>query len=210
VRIQGTAADASRERAAPAGAAGAAPRRFADRLDAAGPRRPATAAGDRRRVAGGGGRAGGAAAGGAAAGEDRVARAGLDAEAARTGAGPGGFPCGGPGVAAASRARAAGTPLLARAIERLALAVDLGGEPALTVRLGESLAVTLTQRPTGVEVRLAAARGLSPAAEAELPLLVAALRARGVRVVGADVRRIPAPRARRPAGEDVDRGEGLR
>jgi hypothetical protein len=47
------------------------------------------------------------------------------------------------------------------------------------------------------------------AAEAELPLLVAALRARGVRVVRADVRRIAAG-ARRPAGEDVDRGEALR
>jgi hypothetical protein len=70
----------------------------------------------------------------------------------------------------------------------VALAVDLRGRDALTVRLGESLAVTLTQGASGVEVRLAAARGLSPAAEAELPLLVAALRARGVRVVRAEVR----------------------
>jgi hypothetical protein len=84
----------------------------------------------------------------------------------------------------------------------VAVAPDGG---ALTVRLGESLRVTLTRAAAGVEVRLEAARGLSPSAEAELPLLLAALRARGVRVEGARVGRIP-PRA----GRDVDRGEGLR
>jgi hypothetical protein len=178
-------------------------RRFVDR-PADAPRRFAAAAGDRRRAAGGEGRAGGPARGGEA-GAGRLAAE----PTVRPAEGPAAFPWGGPGVAGESRARAAGTPLLARAIERLALAVDLRDGPALTVRLGESLDVTLTQRAAGIEVRLAAVRGLSPAAEAELPLLVAALRARGVRVVRAEVRRIT-PRAGRPAGEDVDRGEGLR
>jgi hypothetical protein len=179
-------------------------RRFVDR-PADAPRRFAAAAGDRRRAAGGEGRAGGPARGGEAGAGSRLAFE----PTARPGEGPAAFPWGGPGVAGESRARAAGTPLLARAIERLALAVDLRDGPALTVRLGESLDVTLTQRAAGIEVRLAAVGGLSPAAEAELPLLVAALRARGVRVVRAEVGRI-APRAGRPAGEDVDRGEGLR
>jgi hypothetical protein len=203
MRIQGMAAGSSPARTAPTATSGAAPGGFADRLPAA-PGRSSQEGGERRRAAGGEGRSRGTGRGG----EGEGARFAPE-PAARPAPATEGLPGGGPGAAGESRSRAAGTPLLARAIERLAIAVDLRGGPALTVRLGASLEVTLTQRPSGVEVRLAAARGLSPAAEAELPLLVAALRARGVRVVRADVRRIAAG-ARRPAGEDVDRGEALR
>jgi hypothetical protein len=56
------------------------------------------------------------------------------------------------------------------------------------VSLGESLTVKLTQVASGVELHMLVVRGLSPLAEAELPYLVAALRARGVRVARAEVR----------------------
>ncbi|MGA8892936.1 MAG: hypothetical protein WB493_15345 [Anaeromyxobacteraceae bacterium] len=78
-------------------------------------------------------------------------------------------------------------PVLAGAIERIALLVKSGAAPAVTVQLGRSLDVRITQAPAGVEVALQVVRGLSPLAEAELPILVAALRARGVRVSRADV-----------------------
>jgi len=89
---------------------------------------------------------------------------------------------------AESLSRAAGAPLLARAVERLAVVASLQGLPALEVRLGASLALTLTQGTAGIEVRLAVPRGLSPLAEAELPHLLAALRANGIRVARAEVR----------------------
>jgi hypothetical protein len=78
-------------------------------------------------------------------------------------------------------------PVLAGAIERIALLVKSGAAPAVTVQLGRSLDVRITQAPAGVEVALQVVRGLSPLAEAELPILVAALRARGVRVSRAGV-----------------------
>jgi hypothetical protein len=84
--------------------------------------------------------------------------------------------------------RASGSLLLARAVERIAVVAAAERGPALTVRLGASLSVTLAQGPGGIEVRLEAARGLSPLAEAELPHLVAALRAHGVRVAAVVVR----------------------
>ena len=82
---------------------------------------------------------------------------------------------------------AAQTPLLARAIEQVALHVAAAGSPSVTLELGRSLAVRLAQSRGGVEVTLEAARGLSPLAEGELPHLVAALRARGIRVARAVV-----------------------
>jgi hypothetical protein len=79
----------------------------------------------------------------------------------------------------------AGAPLLARAVERMALLVNEGISPSVTVQLGRSLEVRIDQARAGVEVTIRAVQGLSPLAEAELPLLVAALRARGVRVARA-------------------------
>ena len=84
-------------------------------------------------------------------------------------------------------ARGAGAPLLARAVERIALIVNAGAAPSVTVGLGRSLDVRIDQARAGVEVTIRAVHGLSPLAEAELPRLVAALRARGVRVSRAGV-----------------------
>jgi len=91
-----------------------------------------------------------------------------------------------PGTAGPERP-ASRAPVLAGAIERIALLVKGGAAPAVTVQLGRSLDVRIAQAPAGVEVTLQVVRGLSPLAEAELPLLVAALRARGVRVARAGV-----------------------
>ena len=84
-------------------------------------------------------------------------------------------------------ARGQGAPLLARAVERIALLVNSGAAPSVTVELGRSLDVRIDQARSGVEVTIRAVHGLSPLAEAELPQLVAALRARGVRVARAGV-----------------------
>ncbi len=100
----------------------------------------------------------------------------------------------------AAAPRAAGAPLLARAVERIALLVNGGISPSVTLQLGRSLDVRIDQVRAGVEVTIGAVHGLSPMAEAELPLLVAALRARGVRVARAGVL------ARR--GRDQDGGAG--
>ena len=83
--------------------------------------------------------------------------------------------------------RGAGAPLLARAVERIVLIVKSGAAPSVTVELGRSLDVRIDQVRAGVEVTIRAVHGLSPLAEAELPGLVAALRARGVRVARAGV-----------------------
>ena len=91
-----------------------------------------------------------------------------------------------------SLSSAAGAPLLARAIERIVLLVKSGEAAAVTLQLGPSLDVRIEQARVGVEVQILAAHGLSPLAEAELPMLVAALRARGVQVARAEV----APRRR--------------
>lgn len=92
--------------------------------------------------------------------------------------------------------RGAGAPLLARAVERIVLIVKSGAAPSVTVELGRSLDVRIEQSRAGVEVTIRAVHGLSPLAEAELPGLVAALRARGVRVARAGVL-APAARGRR-------------
>jgi hypothetical protein len=86
-----------------------------------------------------------------------------------------------------SMSRAAGAPLLARAIDRIVLLVRSGEAASVTLRMGPSLQVRIDQVRSGVEVQIQAVRGLSPMAEAELPDLVAALRARGVRVARAAV-----------------------
>ena len=83
--------------------------------------------------------------------------------------------------------RAGVAPLLARAVERVALLVNSGAVPSVTLELGRSLEVRIDQARGGVEVTIRAVHGVSPLAEAELPLLVAALRARGVRVARAGV-----------------------
>lgn len=82
---------------------------------------------------------------------------------------------------------AAAAPLLARAVERIALVVRAGVAPSVTIALGRSLDVHIGQARAGVEVTIRAVHGLSLLAEAELPVLVAALRARGVRVARAGV-----------------------
>ena len=83
--------------------------------------------------------------------------------------------------------RGTGAPILARALERIALLVNSGAAPSVTVQLGRSLDVRIDQARAGVEVTIRTVHGLSPLAEAELPLLLAALRARGVRVARAGV-----------------------
>lgn len=83
--------------------------------------------------------------------------------------------------------RAAAAPLLARAVERITLLVNSGAVPSVTLQLGRSMDVRIDQARAGVEVTIRAVHGISPLAEAELPLLVAALRARGVRVARAGV-----------------------
>jgi hypothetical protein len=126
-----------------------------------------------------------------------AARPGPPVPAERAGPGPGGAPedpvdgllaaLVSPGPAGPERITSR-APVLAGAIERIALLVKSGAAPAVTVQLGRSLDVRIAQAPAGVEVTLQVVRGLSPLAEAELPLLVAALRARGVRVARAGIR----------------------
>jgi hypothetical protein len=91
-----------------------------------------------------------------------------------------------------SMSNAAGAPLLARAIEHIVLLVKSGEAASVTLQLGPSLDVRIEQARAGVDVQIRAAHGLSPLAEAELPMLVAALRARGIQVARAGV----APRRR--------------
>ena len=91
-----------------------------------------------------------------------------------------------------SMSNASGAPLLARAIERIVLLVKSGEAASVTLQLGPSLDVRIEQVRAGVDVQIRAANGVSPRAEAELPLLIAALRARGVQVARAEV----APRRR--------------
>ncbi len=93
----------------------------------------------------------------------------------------------GPSLPVEAASRAAGSPILARAVERIALLVKSGASPSVTIQLGRSLDVRIDQARAGVEVTIRAVHGLSPLAEGELPMLVAALRARGVRVTRAGV-----------------------
>lgn len=124
-----------------------------------------------------GGRPGKAEPGGFPGVLDQAVEAALDALLAEP-AGPG---------APEPSTRASASPLLARAVERIALLVRAGSSPSVTIELGRSLDVRIDQARAGVEVTIRAVHGLSPLAEAELPLLVAALRARGVRVARAGV-----------------------
>ncbi len=95
-----------------------------------------------------------------------------------------------PGRAEAA-SRAATTPLLAGAVARIAMLVAQGASPAVSLQLGAGLEVRLEQARRGVEVEVRCLRGLSPLAEVELPGLLAALRARGVRVARGSVRGVP-------------------
>ena len=94
--------------------------------------------------------------------------------------------CGDPGR---SEAPTAGTLVPASAVERLALEVSrTAGRPAVEMSFGRDLHVRITRSARGVELLLAPRAELRSAAVAELPGLVAALRARGVRVEKAEVR----------------------
>ncbi len=95
-----------------------------------------------------------------------------------------------PGRAEAA-SHAATTPVLAGAVARVALLVAQGASPAVSLQLGAGLEIRLEQARRGVEVEVRCLRGLSPLAEAELPGLLAALRARGVRVARGSVRGVP-------------------
>ena len=59
----------------------------------------------------------------------------------------------------------------------------------MTLQLGRSLDVRIEQARAGVDVPIRAVHGLSPLAEAELPMLIAALRSRGIQVARAEVAR---------------------
>ena len=98
-------------------------------------------------------------------------------------------------AAAAARPPEAAPALLPpRALEQVALAArELGGRPSVELTFGRDLRVTLLRAERGVEVVLAPAEGLHRAADAELPGLVAALRAGGVVVTRAEVRAASAP-----------------
>jgi len=93
--------------------------------------------------------------------------------------------------AAASAAEVSGAAELRAVLRALPLAIETArvreGAP-LSLSLGRSLGVDLRATPAGVEVVLRPEPRLARAAEAELPALVAALRARGVAVGRAEVR----------------------
>ncbi len=109
---------------------------------------------------------------------------------------PGLFAVGGawpaaPGLAPAREAAEAGRARLAAAVRALPPAVEVfraAGREVLSLDFGRTLKVELRQREGGVELALAAAAALAPAARAELPGLLRALVARGVPVVKAEVR----------------------
>lgn len=85
-----------------------------------------------------------------------------------------------------------------RALPATIEAARLHDGARLTLELGSALGVDLRAGAAGVELTLRPAAALTGAAAAELPGLVDALRARGVRVVRAEVR--SGPGARRPPG----------
>ncbi len=99
------------------------------------------------------------------------------------------------GTAAARPPEAASALLPPRALEQVALAArQLGDRPSVVLTFGRGLRLTLVHAERGVEVVLAPEERLRRAAEAELPGLVAALRAGGVVVTRAEVRVASAPR----------------
>jgi hypothetical protein len=77
------------------------------------------------------------------------------------------------------------------ALDALALAARRGDRPSLELSIGREVRVTLVHAARGIEVVLDVRAGLRAAAEAEIPALVAALRARGVAVARAEVRAPP-------------------
>lgn len=81
-----------------------------------------------------------------------------------------------------------------QALDQVALAAQrLGDRPAVELTFGRDLRVRLLRAERGVEVVLTPAMGLRRAADAELPGLVAALRAGGIAVTRAEVRVAGAP-----------------
>jgi hypothetical protein len=87
------------------------------------------------------------------------------------------------------------------AIQRIAVeAGRLGDGAFVELRLGQSWEVVLRRSPAGLELHLDAGTGLRSAARAELPGLVARLRADGIVLARAEVRggasRAPGRRAR--------------
>ncbi len=77
----------------------------------------------------------------------------------------------------------------ASAIERVAMEVGrMAGRPFVEMDFGRDLRIRITRSPGGVDLLLEARSGLRAAAMAQLPGLVAALRARGVEVAKAEVR----------------------
>ncbi len=74
-------------------------------------------------------------------------------------------------------------------VERVAIeAGQMADRPFVELSFGGDLRIRLTRSPRGVELRLEPNPGLCGAARAEMPGLVAALRARGVVVAKAEVR----------------------
>jgi hypothetical protein len=82
------------------------------------------------------------------------------------------------------------------ALENVALALSRDARPSIEVRLANGTGVRLTRGAGGIELVLEVAPGARRSAEAELPALDAALRARGVIVASAEVR----SSARSPGG----------
>ena len=79
--------------------------------------------------------------------------------------------------------------MAAAAAGQLALLVSRAGDrPSVEMAFGRELSVHIARHGGGVEVVLRAGAGSLAQASAELPALVAAIRARGVRVLRADVR----------------------
>lgn len=101
------------------------------------------------------------------------------------------------GAAAITPGRVAEGPVeaarasLALAVRAVVPAVEVfrqSGRAALALDLGPALGVELRRADGGVEVALSVTPALAPAARAELPHLLRTLAARGVAVVGAEVR----------------------
>lgn len=101
------------------------------------------------------------------------------------------------GAAAIVAGREAGGPVeaarawLALAVRGVVPAVEIfrqSGRAALTLDLGPALGVELRRVDGGVALALSVTPALAPAARAELPHLLRTLAARGVAVVGAEVR----------------------
>lgn len=94
---------------------------------------------------------------------------------------------------------------LAAAVERLALELrrrQAAEGPSLELRFGATLHVRVTQAGKAIRIQMTAGRGAARLARAELPGIVAALRARGLAVARAEVRDLRLADAASPAAED--------